>query len=443
MKVGVAQVDITPEPGGDLSGFAARVQPSTGILDRLYARCLYLCDGPQRLLWINADLIGQTRECIDEFRRWAALRLKLAYSQVMLSATHTHSGPATIEIVEAGRYDPVYVRFLRGKLQEVAEKAVSNADTCTPVFVEGRCDLAVDRRRTATARTDPRVAAIGFRRDDGAFAAVLTNHAMQAVALGANNRMISADSPGRLAAVLSERLPGHPIVMPTNGACANLNPPYENVTSELLSRWGVQVAEAVADLLVQAEPMQDCRLRTASRLVFLPLDVLTVSQINKLTERYACHSRSIGEWGDRYGRALERWRRSRIEDVESGQCVTTAEMEVFGARIGPAVMLGVNAEVFSAFTDMVRQAAGSNVYTVGYANGVCGYLPTTAAYDEGGYEVETAHFFYNNFRFKAGGLERLVTESVSLVGSLLEQGAPTTTDAFRCRSYCPASSGCL
>ena len=31
---------------------------------------------------------------------------------------------------------------------------------------------------------------------------------------------------------------------------------------------------------------------------------------------------------------------------------------------------------------------------LGYTNGDVGYIPTVAAYAEGGYEVETAHFHY-------------------------------------------------
>lgn len=415
MKVGVAQVDITPEPGCELSGFAARTQPSIGVLDRLQAKALYLAEGAERLLWIHVDLIGVLREFVLEFREWAAARLDLNASQVMISAIHTHSGPATVEISEAGRYDPAYVRFLRGRLEEVAQAAIRNTTACTPVFVEGRCDLAVDRRKKASARTDPRVAAAGWRHGDGGFVAVLTNYAMHAVALGPSNRMISADLPGRTAAILSERLPGRPIVMVTNGACGNLNPPYEHITPDQLSAWGGQVADAVSGLLPEAAPLTDCTLRVASRVVPIALDVLTVDQINKIADRYIGHAASVGEWGDRYKRALEKWRQTRIEEVQAGTSADTADMELFAVRLGPAVMLGVNAEVFSAFTDLVREATGRTVYTVGYANGVRGYLPTRVAYEEGGYEVETAHFFYNSFRFKPGGLEQLADEAVRLV----------------------------
>ncbi|MDM8006941.1 MAG: neutral/alkaline non-lysosomal ceramidase N-terminal domain-containing protein [Phycisphaerae bacterium] len=417
MKVGVAQVDITPEPGCELSGFAARTQPSIGVLDRLYAKCLYLVEGDERLLWIHVDLIGLLREFVLDFREWAAAKLGLKASQVLISAIHTHSGPATVEISEAGRYDSAYVQFLRARLEEAAREAIENTTACTPVFVEGRCDLAVDRRKKASARTDPRVAAFGWRRDDGSFIGALTNYAMHAVALGPSNRMISADLPGRTAAILSERLPGRPIVLATNGACGNLNPPYEHITSEQLSVWGGQVADATSGLLPEAVPLTDCTLRLASRVVPIALDVLGVDQINEIADRYIGHADSVGEWGDRYVRALEKWRRSRTEEVRDGQCAATADMEIFAVRLGPAVMLGVNAEVFSAFTDLVREATGRSVYTVGYANGVRGYLPTKVAYDEGGYEVETAHFFYNSFRFKPGGLEHLADEAVQLVRS--------------------------
>jgi hypothetical protein len=57
-----------------------------------------------------------------------------------------------------------------------------------------------------------------------------------------------------------------------------------------------------------------------------------------------------------------------------------------------------NAEVFSEFTDMLRLRSDKQIYLIGYANGDLGYLPTRAAYLEGGYEVDVAHLFYGGFR---------------------------------------------
>ena len=62
--------------------------------------------------------------------------------------------------------------------------------------------------------------------------------------------------------------------------------------------------------------------------------------------------------------------------------------------------------------------AGKNLFVVGYANAGFGYVPRAEAYDEGGYEVETAHFFYNSFRPKRGVLEMLVDRAAELVDSM-------------------------
>ena len=59
--------------------------------------------------------------------------------------------------------------------------------------------------------------------------------------------------------------------------------------------------------------------------------------------------------------------------------------------------------------------ADAPVFVVGYANAVFGYIPTRQAYAEGGYEVDTAHFFYNGFRPKIGSLEMLAERAAELV----------------------------
>src|SRR2546429_3817526 len=71
MKASAAQIDITPAIGGELSGFALRIQPSTGIRDPLFARALYLNEGETRLLWIHCDLIGFDAGIPAKFREWA------------------------------------------------------------------------------------------------------------------------------------------------------------------------------------------------------------------------------------------------------------------------------------------------------------------------------------------------------------------------------------
>ena len=427
MKLGTAQIDITPAPGAELSGFAARVQPSVGVLDPLFAKALFMETGATKLLWIHCDLIGFDRTIVLEFRRWAQEKLGLGAQQVMLSATHTHAGPATIHLRECGEFDAAYVARLQTRLRRAAEIAVAQTEAVGLTGVEGIQELAVDRRLTATPHTDPRVAALGFRRGDGSFAAVLVNYAMHPVALGATNRHVSADIFGEAAARLARELPGRPVVLMTNGACGNLNPPAENVSFDQIKAWGRQLADAVRPQLVAGKINSQPGLQLLVRNVALPLDTLDADGIHQFAETALSKPEPLKEWGDKYRRVVEHWRATRLQQLgtyESGY----HEAELFGVRLDDVIFIGANAEVFSEFTDWLREKSRRQIYLVGYANGDVGYLPTRAAYAEGGYEVDVAHLFYGGFRPRAGGLELLAAAAQDVVREL---DANTANEAER------------
>jgi hypothetical protein len=70
--------------------------------------------------------------------------------------------------------------------------------------------------------------------------------------------------------------------------------------------------------------------------------------------------------------------------------------------------------MFAHFAARLRCELGPHVYVVGYSNGGFGYVAHSAAYEEGGYEVESAHLFYNTFRPRRGALEMLAGRAVEL-----------------------------
>jgi len=428
MLAGAWQTDITPKPGVELSGFAARIQPSTGILDRLYAKALYLQTTTARLLWIHCDLIGYDRAIVDSFRDWARTEFGLARDQVLLSATHTHSGPSTIHLREAGEYDPAYVSFLQAKIRETATAAMSVLGEVEFAAVDGRLELAVDRRNAASSHVDTRIAAFGFKRPDGSFLAALINYPIHPVSLGSSNRLISGDLSGQAAAEMSCQLPGTPVVFMTNGASGNLNPPAENVSFDQVRQWGCSIAHAVAGPLAAAKTVAHPLLKVKARLVRLPLDVLDRKKLEEAADKALSNPDALSQWNAKYIRVVEHWRRTLGAALEAGGVETHREAELFAVRLHNTILLGVNAEVFSDFTDWLRSAAGAGLYIIAYANGDTGYLPTAAAYAEGGYEVDVAHMFYGGFRPQAGSLETLAQEAKTLLRSM-EISAAETPDS--------------
>jgi hypothetical protein len=424
--IGASQIDITPAPGVELSGFAARVQPSTGVLDPLFAKTIHLAWGETELLWVHCDLIGFDRTIVEEFRGWALREYGLNQEQVLLTATHTHAGPGTIHLREAGEFDAGYVKFLLGQLRAGARQAMAGRESCQLVAVESQLELAVDRRKTASAHTDPRVMALGFRRADSSFAAVVLNYPIHPVALGPDNRLISADLPGQAALALGRQLPGNPVVLVTNGACGNLNPPARNVSPAQMRQWGGRIASAVGGLLLESPPQELTKFDLVRSIIPVPLEVLDASGINQAAQRALQSPAPLALWGEKYRRVVEHWRQTLLKTGEA-EGSGHHRVELFGIRLNELMLVGVNAEVFSGFTDMLRRNSGKKIYLLGYANGDVGYLPIRAAYAEGGYEVEEAHLFYGGFRAQPGGLERLALAATELLERLEEPAKPART----------------
>ena len=61
LEVGFAHADITPDVRADAPVWLAGYYPgraATGVHDPLYARCVVLRSGTQKLAWVSVDLIG-------------------------------------------------------------------------------------------------------------------------------------------------------------------------------------------------------------------------------------------------------------------------------------------------------------------------------------------------------------------------------------------------
>lgn len=417
MRAGAVAVDITPPVGAELCGFLARVQPSIEVHDRLAVRALYLETDDARLLWLHADLIGLEHGFVRDLRGELAARLGLAVTEVVVSATHTHSGPATIHLICCGDYDGAYVAWLRDRMLEAAALAVERREPVRIVRGEGSCDLAMDRRGKPSAHTDSVLGVIGWRRSDDSWLAVLANYPIHHVALRGDNRAISADMAGRAAKSIAEALGGQPVVLVTNGACGNLNPPATRSDFiqrgpvlprfDLMEQWGDQIAREAVAALRRAEVDLPVVSSVAApfKLRFEPWGRERIMQ--EAERLLTAMANETGYVADRYREAIGRWRSLMLDRTTADSAEPEAVLEVQVVRLGGARLVCLAAEVFSLMAEALRRVAGAPLYVVGYANGDVGYLAPSSAYDEGGYEIESAFAFYGGLPARRGEFERL------------------------------------
>ena len=93
-RVGLARKCITPEEPLWLAGYMGRRRPSEGVLDDLYAQALAVEDaGGRRALLLAVDLCVLRTATVNQVCRRITERTGLKREQILVSLSHTHSGP--------------------------------------------------------------------------------------------------------------------------------------------------------------------------------------------------------------------------------------------------------------------------------------------------------------------------------------------------------------
>jgi hypothetical protein len=118
-------MDVTPEklPVHVLGMFTDRMADK--ITDRLYAKCLVLDDGKERLAIVVVDSCMMPRDLLDRAKELAREKSGLRTDRMMISATHTHSAPSAMGGLGTPP-DEEYVKFLPGRIAEGIARAVQN-----------------------------------------------------------------------------------------------------------------------------------------------------------------------------------------------------------------------------------------------------------------------------------------------------------------------------
>jgi neutral ceramidase len=132
LRGGCSKINITPPLGTTLIG--SRGQPSDMVMDDLYAKAMVLSDGTNTVAILSIDLLyASVEETTDPVRTLVHERLGIPKQNVMICATHTHSGPEV---------------FARAKLPPKSRVPVSDlAEAYRQVLVRKMADAVVAAHR--------------------------------------------------------------------------------------------------------------------------------------------------------------------------------------------------------------------------------------------------------------------------------------------------------
>ncbi len=397
LKAGAAQVDITPAPGIPLTGFIARLGPSTGIHDRLFARALALESGEQQALLITCDLLALDADFISSARAGIRASTGIAEKDILIACTHTHSGPATIFLRDCGEVDGAYLDHLHRRLADAAREAVANLSEARVASGRGQVSQGVLNRRRPGMPVDPDLGVIAFQDKAGQSIAVLVNYACHPVCLDPANRLVSADYPGVLARALQEQTQA--VTLFFNGADGDINPAQMG-SFTYAEDLGRALAAEVLRVLSLLEYRDSAALRVSCEILDLPL--LPQPSGAELNRQVAEQRRRLAEAraaGDalqgRIHQAMLGWAENTLAGALRGNLPSHVRAEIQVFCLDETRLVGIPGELFSELGREIKKSAASpSVLLLGYANGDIGYIPTRAAYSLGGYEIEEAYKYY-------------------------------------------------
>jgi len=405
MKVGISSVNITPPIGVPMAGYSARMGSAKEIHDDLYAKAIVFNDKDTKAALVRCDLIGLERDFVEETRRLIESETGIDRNNIMITCTHTHSGPITDSLIPDL---DAWMKVLSRKIKGAVIAANRNLKEAKIGFNRGSVEGIVINRRKPGGPVDAEVGIIRIDDLAGNPMAVLINYACHAVVLGPDNLLISADYPGFVMNFVERNL-GVPALF-VNGACGDINPldkltvmrqkRKEDIydrhggTFEEAKRLGNMIGAEAVKVFLGTETENDLELKVASREIKIPLvDLPSIDELKRMleenenlfrklvSEKDAAHAFRIA--------MLIQYARSTIKYVESGENVRPTEIQVF--RIGDGGLIALPGEIFVEIgLDIKKKSGLKHTFICELANDAIGYVPTREAFKEPGYEVGVA-----------------------------------------------------
>lgn len=255
---GAATADLTPRKSMFLFGYPRVPRMSTGVHDPLESAALYLRSGGTEILLIANDLIYVPQDIALEVRRRLHAETKIPVKAIVVTATHTHSGPVTVDSV-GNAEDHVVPKADSDYLAQAVQAMVEAGCAAVKAAVKAEAGITVvqadgigTNRHDPSGPADPEVPVLVVRAADGhRTLACMVVYAMHPTVLHEDSTLISADFPFftrrylRATGVVPAACP----ILYHNGASGNQSPRHvtrANTFTEA-ERLGEKLGATVAD----------------------------------------------------------------------------------------------------------------------------------------------------------------------------------------------------
>ncbi len=401
-EAGFGQIKITPPVGTALAGFFHNRIGMT-VRDDLYARAVVLRQGEKMLAIVSLDMLCVDGDFVDAAKAIIQAEAGIPPEAVMVSATHTHTGPevrrvgnkvpraeawraelhrwiADAVIQAHGRLEPVTLRPGRIETEGYVHNRLFRLNDGTEQM--GRWGNT-DKILGPAGPVDPELQTLGFIGDKGNVLGMIINFGMHGgpTVGGGEADFISADWPGELTRHIRLLYGEDTVGMFLLGPCGDTWPhpyhdslrPQDGPSKAVSLGRGLAGVAASADEV--AEPETSKALAFLTRNVSVPYYTRTPEIMAEVAELKKCDN--LGAPEAYFVQAVEEW-------PFDGK---TCDVPLQALRIGELALVAIPAQIFNTIgQEMKHWSPARQTMIVELANTrVTSYVPTADQVERGAY----------------------------------------------------------
>ena len=436
-RVGFGRRCITPEESVPLAGYGnTSKRMSQNTLSDLYTTCVAFTDREDTtVLLFHNDLIASKATYMRPIREAISQKTGVPLSQVLVTATHTHSAPDLLNTDQPSIQR--YLELLKARLPEAAAEAmadrkpatISTGFSFTKMLNFNRHYFMTDGSivgdnfgepsgktyLTHITEADPLMQVVKFTREGGKDILLVNWQSHPHRTGGSKKYDISADIVGAMRDVLEEET-GCCFAYFTGGA-GNINPHSR-----------IQEENITADYLEQGDALARCALSALQNLAELKtgkiqsLELLYSGKLNHTQDHMEAEAKIIRQMFQETNDA----RRCRIEAEKYGihsayhanailrrlDLPEYRDVEMHAFSLGDLAFVTAPYEMFDVNAKQIRDRSPfKTTFVASCANDANNYIPSSLGYLHGCYESD-------NSLFHPGTGEELALKYVEMLKAL-------------------------
>ncbi|MCX6985604.1 MAG: neutral/alkaline non-lysosomal ceramidase N-terminal domain-containing protein [Lentisphaerae bacterium] len=425
MKIGFSKIDITPPMGVTMCGQIEALK-AEGVESPLHATCMCIEDNGRKTAFLSCDILVITNEFATEISEASPV-------QLIIGATHTHSGPATVNLF-GGNANGKYLEDLKNNvlkaITDASESIVGANLFYSKDILEG---FAFNRRflmSDGTVETHPLkgnphtvrkegpdskdLHVLWAKTEAGKIIGGMVVFGCHATVMERSNKLISSDFPGKATGYL-EKMTGAPFLY-FQSACGNICQvnPLDTSNHEVGRDWSIKMGGAIGGKALEKLSAKGLQLKSCGEIkaetIRLPRRKLPAELLEWANNHRKINSDTPGlsDYGvEKYNRlppdkiSLEAvfktdfWANFYAGEIKTRDLDYHREADMpLNIRV---VALGENlaivalpCELFIEWQNRIIEASPfKNTIVIELANGWNGYVPTQEAFArQGGYETK-------------------------------------------------------